>query len=274
MIIGERFLNKLREFGLNSYEAKIWVSLLSRGVSSAGELSDISGVPRSRAYDVLESLEKKGFIIMKIGKPIKYIAVKPQEVIERVKKKVKDDAERQAQVIDDLKKDELLKELDLLYTKGVEIIEPSELTASLRDRQNVYHMLNTMINNAQESVDFLTTEQGIIRKADSLKRSIDRAAKRGVKIRIAAPVTKKSQKAIDSLSKSAEIRETDAVKARLCIVDGKEVVFSLLDDGKAVPAYDVGIWRKQLTFTHIVSKACSAAIVIQMKGIAIFIYFI
>ena len=59
MIIGDRLLNRLKEFGLNSYEAKIWVSLLSRGISSAGELSDISSVPRSRAYDVLESLEKR-----------------------------------------------------------------------------------------------------------------------------------------------------------------------------------------------------------------------
>jgi len=40
-------------------------------------------VPRSRCYDVLESLEKKGFIISKIGKPLKYIAVPPEEVVER-----------------------------------------------------------------------------------------------------------------------------------------------------------------------------------------------
>ena len=64
--IEKKFLNKLKQFGLNSYEAKIWTALLSRGVSTAGELSDISNVPRSRSYDVLESLEKKGFIIMKL----------------------------------------------------------------------------------------------------------------------------------------------------------------------------------------------------------------
>jgi len=250
MIVGERLLNKLREFGLNSYEAKIWVSLLSRGISSAGELSDISGVPRSRAYDVLESLEKKGFIVMKIGKPIKYIAVKPQEVIERVKKKVREDAEKQANIIDEIKNDTLLQELDLLYTKGVEVIEPSELTGALRDRQNVYHTLNTMINNAQSTVEILTSEQGFVRKADSLKRSIDRAAKRGVKIRIAAPLSKKSQKAIDVFSKSAEIRNVPGVKARICIVDGKEVVFALLDDAKAVPAYDVGIWVNTEFFSN------------------------
>jgi len=72
MIVDGEFLSRLRKiFDLNLYEVKVWTSLLSRGVSTAGELSSISDVPRSRTYDILESLEKKGFIIMKLGKPNK-----------------------------------------------------------------------------------------------------------------------------------------------------------------------------------------------------------
>src|SRR4030042_739831 len=96
MIVQKNFLNKIKDFGLNSYESKIWAALLSRGTATAGELSDISNVPRSRSYDVLESLEKKGFIIMKIGKPIKYIAVQPEEIMQRVKKNLSEDAEKKA----------------------------------------------------------------------------------------------------------------------------------------------------------------------------------
>jgi len=87
MIVKEEFLSRLRKiFDLNLYEVKVWTALLSRGVSTAGELSNISDVPRSRTYDILESLEKKGFIVMKLGKPIKFVALKPEEVIERVKR--------------------------------------------------------------------------------------------------------------------------------------------------------------------------------------------
>ena len=88
MIVQKNFLNKLKDFGLNIYESKLWTALLSRGVSTAGELSDIANIPRSRSYDVLESLERKGFIILKLGKPIKYLAVSPEEVLVRVKKKI------------------------------------------------------------------------------------------------------------------------------------------------------------------------------------------
>src|SRR3989344_5825442 len=116
MIVDTKVLDKLKHFSLNSYQAKLWTALLSRGVATAGELSDISNVPRSRAYDVLESLEKKGFIIMKIGKPIKYIAVPPAEVIKRVKKHVEREALEETQKVESLKGSDILGELHALHT--------------------------------------------------------------------------------------------------------------------------------------------------------------
>ena len=46
MIVQQELIKKIKDFGLNSYEAKIWTALLSRGISTAGELSDISNVPK------------------------------------------------------------------------------------------------------------------------------------------------------------------------------------------------------------------------------------
>ena len=110
MLIQSDLIKKIKDFGLNSYEAKIWTALLSRGVSSAGELSDISNVPRSRTYDVLESLEKKGFIIMKLGKPIKYMAIPPTEVIKVIKKRIREDSVKQELQMEELKNSNRLPE--------------------------------------------------------------------------------------------------------------------------------------------------------------------
>src|SRR3989344_3799078 len=94
MIVNEEFLGKLRRlFELNLYEVKLWTALLSRGVSTAGELSDMADVPRSRTYDVLESLERKGFIMVKPEKPIGYMAIAPDEVLSRVSKRASEEAE-------------------------------------------------------------------------------------------------------------------------------------------------------------------------------------
>lgn len=134
MIVKKDFLKKLKEFGLNTYESKLWTALLSRGVSTAGELSDIANVPRSRSYDVLESLEKKGFIIMKLGKPIKYIAVPPEEIVNRVKKKIEEDTNVQLSSLEELKDSPLLDELKLLHKNGVELVEPFDLTGIIKGR--------------------------------------------------------------------------------------------------------------------------------------------
>ncbi|MDP7141142.1 MAG: helix-turn-helix domain-containing protein [Candidatus Woesearchaeota archaeon] len=242
MIVKEEFLSKLRRyFSLNLYEVKIWAALLSRGVSTAGELSDIANVPRSRSYDVLESLEKKGFVIMKLGKPIKYIAVPPTEVVGRVKKNMRTEAEEKVNRLNKLEGSDVLNELSTLHTQGVELIEPSDLSGSLRGRHNLYNHLEMMIKNANESVTLMTTAQGIMRKVEGLKPTFEKISKRGVNIRIAAPITKESMSAIKEMRDIAEVRHTNS-NARFCIVDGKELVFMALDDKDVHPTYDIGIW--------------------------------
>jgi sugar-specific transcriptional regulator TrmB len=242
MIVKEEFLSKLRRyFSLNLYEVKVWAALLSRGVSTAGELSDIANVPRSRSYDVLESLEKKGFVVMKLGKPIKYIAVAPAEVLERVKKNMKVDADEKVKRLESLKGTEVLEELNTLHKQGIELVEPSDLSGSLKGRHNLYSHLELTIRNAQQAVTIMTTSQGFMRKVEGLKSTFDKLKKKGVKIRIAAPFTKECANAMKEMNGIAEIRHTDS-KARFCIVDGKELVFMVMDDQEVHPTYDVGIW--------------------------------
>ncbi len=243
MIVKEEFLGKLRQFfGLNLYEVRIWTALLSRGVSTAGELSDIGNVPRSRAYDVLESLEKKGFVVMKLGKPIKYLAVNPNEVVERVKKFVREQADNKVKRIDTLKGTDVLNELNLLHKTGIEFVEPSDLSGAIRGRHNLYVHLETMIKRAQKSVVIMTTGKGILRKIEALKPELERLAKKGVKIKIAAPVNKENSDAVQDISKIAEIKHVSKINARFCIVDGKELLFMVLDDESVHPTYDVGVW--------------------------------
>ncbi len=242
MIVKEEFLSKLRRyFNLNLYEVKIWAALLSRGVSTAGELSDIANVPRSRSYDVLESLEKKGFAITKLGKPIKYLAVPPEEVLERVKKNVAEDAKKMVTNLDSLKGTEVITELKSLHNQGVDIIEPADLSGALRGRHNLYNHLEMGIKGAEKSVTIMTTEQGLIRKVDALKPIFEKLKKRGVKIRIAAPITKENMAAVKELKDVAEIKHTDD-SARFTIVDGKDVTFMVMNDKDVHPTYDVGIW--------------------------------
>ncbi|MFW6383033.1 MAG: TrmB family transcriptional regulator [Nanoarchaeota archaeon] len=259
MIVKEDFLNKLRRyFSLNLYEVKIWAALLSRGVSTAGELSDIANVPRSRSYDVLESLEKKGFVVMKLGKPIKYLAVPPSEVVERVKKNMKKEADDKVKKLDELKDTEVLNELNSLHSQGVELVEPTDLSGSLKGRHNLYNHLELTIRNAEESVIIMTTTKGLMRKIEGLKAAFEKIKKRGVKIRIAAPLTNEAKEAVKDIKEVAEIRHTNS-KARFTVVDGKEIVFMVTDDEEIHPTYDIGIWVNTPFFANAMNELFNLA---------------
>jgi len=259
MIVKDEFLSKLRRyFNLNLYEVKIWAALLSRGVSTAGELSDIANVPRSRSYDVLESLEKKGFVVMKLGKPIKYIAVPPEEVVERVKKNVRKGAEESVKRLENLKSTDVLQELKSLHEQGVELIEPSELSGSLRGRHNLYNHMEMVIKEAEESVVIMTTRQGFLRKIEALIPVFQELSKRNVSVRIAAPIGTESEKQIKEVSKYAEVRSADN-KARFIVVDGKEVIFMVTDDSEVHPTYDIGIWINTPFFANALSELFNMA---------------
>ncbi len=259
MIVKEEFLSKLRRyFSLNLYEVKIWTALLSRGVSTAGELSDIANVPRSRSYDVLESLEKKGFVIMKLGKPIKYIAVPPKEVVERVKKNIKTESDTSIKNLDNLKNTEVIDELNSLHTQGVELVEPADLSGSLRGRHNLYNHLEMTIRGAEKTVSIMTTSQGFLRKIEGLGDVFAALKKRGVKIRIAAPLTKETESTAKELAGVAEIKNTTA-KARFVVVDGKEIVFMIMDDEEVHPTYDIGIWINSPFFSSAIENLFDVA---------------
>ena len=251
MIVKDEFIKKLRSaFDLNIYEVKIWTALLSKGVAAAGELSDMSNVPRSRSYDVLESLEKKGFIMVKIGKPIKYMAIKPENIVKRVKDRIKEKVDEKIKNLENVRTTETYDELQTLYTQGIANVNVNDLSGAMKGRSNVYAQLSTMLNKAKDSVIIMTTEKGLIRKKDILMSAGKKLKVKKVKIRIAAPINSEmAKKVAEDLKNVAEIKNVDKINARFCLIDGKEILFMVLDDDKVHESYDTAIWVDSPFFT-------------------------
>lgn len=69
-----RAVEALKQFNLNEYEAKTFVVLLQMDNAPASEISDAADVPKSRVYDILSALEKKGLVTKQPSSPKKYSA--------------------------------------------------------------------------------------------------------------------------------------------------------------------------------------------------------
>ncbi len=245
MVATQQLLDSLKQIGLNLYERKLWVALLSRGSSSAGELSSLAKVPHSRTYDVLESLAEKGFVLLQNTKPLKYAAITPIEALDRAKKKINEDAKVTVERISDFQSGGTVKELERLYKNGIELVEPNEITGSLRGRHMVSQQLETLIRGAKKKVSIVTSVEGLHELNHKHAEHLKKAASRGVRIRIAAPVGKEHAQAVSELKTFAEVKRLDKDNSgRFALIDDNHVVLALTDDKNTHPSQDLALWTQ------------------------------
>src|SRR3989344_6522228 len=79
----------------------------------------------------------------------------------------------------------------------------------------------------------------LIRKAEALKPLFQKLNKKGVAIKIAAPISKESVNVVKDLKNLADIRDSKDFNARFVIVDGKDLMFMVMHDEAVHPSYDI-----------------------------------
>ncbi len=226
MILAQELVGRIKDhFDLNLYETKVWLALLSKGVASVGEVAAISRVPRSRTYDVLESLEKKGFAIIRMGKPVKYLGVKPQIILERIKADIRRGAEEKVDNLSKLKDTEEFVKLEELYKEGINPIKKEEISTSLRGKSNISNFLKEIINEAKKEVMICTNAEEIKSKSKLFSQTFQILKENNVKIKIALSGDARLIKEIEE-KLAIKLKRID-VDAKFFIIDRKEVLFYL-----------------------------------------------
>jgi sugar-specific transcriptional regulator TrmB len=83
--VGEEAKKVLSDLGLTSYETQAYSALVEKGAMAASQVSEHSNVPYSKIYETLNSLEKKGWIETKTGRPTQYYPKSPSEALQAAK---------------------------------------------------------------------------------------------------------------------------------------------------------------------------------------------
>jgi len=240
MIVKQELVKKLKGyFDLNIYETKVWLALLSKGISSAGEIAEISGVPRSRTYDVLESLEKRGFVIQKLGKPVKYIAVKPKMVIEKMKNTTIQSAEEKVKTLANLKETMEYQELEELHKTGVEPIKNHELSTSIKGRSNLYVQIKSVMDSSQKSVHIISSAYELLSKQKMFKDAFTKLRKRKIDVKVMISDDEAEAK---KLSKKFGVEiKSKPINSRFVIADQTELIFTIKPTN-VHEDFDYGVW--------------------------------
>ncbi|MBR9680259.1 MAG: hypothetical protein GOU98_00350 [Candidatus Altiarchaeota archaeon] len=240
MIIPRKVVDRVKHFiGLNLYETQIWLALLSHGVATAGELAEAAGVPRSRSYDILESLSKKGLVVVKSeGRPLKYMSIAPEQGLDNLKRYYEMSSESFKDDLEDLKSSAVIKELGDIFKKGEMVMELPELIGLVREKNNMFAHIATILNRSKQNVKIMATPHDVNEINSFYIESIKEAKSRGVEVQVLVP----SGTETGELAKYAEVRQVNRPITRALVSDGKEAVAMFMDPGDVHPTFDAGVW--------------------------------
>jgi len=250
MIIKQELVSKIKEyFNLNIYETKVWLALLGKGIASAGEIAEASGVPRSRTYDVLESLEKQGFTIMKLGKPVKYIAVKPNVILEKLKLNTMKDATEKVDTLLKLKETAEYSELETLYSTGITPVRHEDISGAIKGKSTIYNHIKELLENAKKEVIICTSVDEFQQKSRFFSSIIERLQKAGIKIKVCLSG---NDKEIKKISTKFKIKAKQInIEAKFFIADNEQVLF--LISKATAPDEELAVWLNTPFFTSALS---------------------
>lgn len=151
----EELLNKLKDLGFNTYEAKVYLSLLKHHPATGYEVSKESGVPQARAYDTLKVLESRRIVVSTGNKPTTYIPINPDELLERSERSYLSSLEYLRENLPNIAPDFVEPVLNLRGSKGIfeyaiDIINSSEKEIFIEAWSADLNMLKEALKNAND----------------------------------------------------------------------------------------------------------------------------
>jgi len=230
----EKDINQIRllllSMGLNEYQASALAYLLLLGETKATTLSKTSKVPSARVYGVLDQLAKMGLVNTRPGRPVLYSPRPPEDIAGALVSLSMNELKQKLRTLEEYAKDfvETGKKVYLKGEKGVprvpllRIVSVGEV--SLEETKRLYEAAENEIQILSRAMEYFPEV------ADKLNQ----AMRRGVSLKIILlkpdllkPEDRKKQaKALEEIQKvlgdKVEIRFTDDIPIRGCIVDPKE----------------------------------------------------
>jgi sugar-specific transcriptional regulator TrmB len=168
----------LKTLGFSDYEIRVYTSLLSNQKMSASEISKETRIPQTKIYQVIKKLANKGFVNILPGHPTKFEIAPPKNTLSSVIDELEDRRKKLIEAIQNLQ-----ESYELSKIKEEEIV-------SFLDWKSFEKKVEEVDEKAKEEIDIFSRFK--YPKGGWLE-SLEKAVKRGVKIKVAGVVNDKNK---------------------------------------------------------------------------------
>jgi HTH-type transcriptional regulator, sugar sensing transcriptional regulator len=212
----EEAVTALSELGLTEYEARCFVALTKISTGTAKEISQVSDIPRSRVYDTIERLERRGLVDIQQSDPREYRAIEIETACARIREDYDsriNSAENALQQIETP---------DFTEDEGV---------WSISNTDHVTDRLVTFLDLAEDSIHHIIANDDVL--ADDILEGLRGAADRDVEVVLEVPSEELRDSLLEEIQDATvvvapDLETTNAVysewPAQLLLVDHESVV--------------------------------------------------
>jgi sugar-specific transcriptional regulator TrmB len=221
MAKGQDLAVSLEEFGLSKYEAQAYVTLITKGTISAGELAYYSNLPRTKVYPTLLKLVKKKLAIISKSKPIMCTGIAPEDAFDEI---VQEQINR-------------VNGMNSLVTKLKQVSEDSKKARGSEEKRYfhltpnyVFKQLETMIEGSKTSIHAMIDSWGLS-LFSQCKDSLIHAARKNIDIRMIIPTSLVGSETFQTIPDDVKIKTAD-ISHNSITFDDSEILMINSNNGK------------------------------------------
>lgn len=229
-------ISTLKGIGLTMYEAQAYVTLTSLISATADEVSQNSGIPRSKIYDVLKKLNEKHFLEIEEGRPLTYNVKSPVEVLTREKEQLNS------------KIDDTITRLTYVYENGM-----SQVQAPIWRIYGIEKIIAQELEIIKRAKNSINMRIGFLFETEGEQLVKALKNRNDLKINIlASPTCYINNEEINIIKLFKEndinIQKADIPFVKLIISDSREMMHTYTkfseDKREVIPETAIGIWNK------------------------------
>ncbi|MBC7086549.1 MAG: TrmB family transcriptional regulator [Methanomethylovorans sp.] len=220
----------LQQLGLTSYEAKVLIALTRYGSGTVADIHALSGIPRSAVYGVLTKLKEKGIIEIQNTKPMRYKAIVPEQVIDRLKANYENAVETS------------LEQLERIY-HAPDLSIDKDGVWTISGVKNVTDKIVQMLESAKEEIILASTYPSLDKATQTypimevITEKLQKKVDEGLKVRITLSEHHIGKKTIHGAEVRVYSSEDSAhpLKGGIILIDDQELLIVTIKDESAPP---------------------------------------
>ncbi len=233
-------INALQRLGLTEYEARIYLTLASKGPIKASELSFFGQIPRTKTYGAINELERKGLLRIIPGKPEVYSPASPGEVLMPMVNKLSRQLAEAESVVEGLM---LTFESNRFVKRDV----PKEADEfwEVQGRSGIINKMNQIFSDATKSINYCTSAEGLIRVYKAQCDILEKANERGAEVRILSLVNSGNAAVAREVAEVLKFKVLDKPFGQNFVtVDSRQLIAieATPEDLRTDQGADKGIW--------------------------------